>query len=332
MSVMITGGTGFLGSYLARHLVQQKGETGVVLYDLHPNSSALADIEEHIQIVRGDVLEPLEIVSTMRQYNVDRVIHLAFIMGGSREETAVHPDKVVQYLRICCMGAANVFDACRILNVKRVVYASSVAVHGFSTYTHQEVDEDVPAHPDSLYGTCKLWYEHIADVYHRWYGLDIIGLRPTMCFGLLAGQTGSRNLGMNLTPETPSFMALIERAALGETVVMPPDDLETDWMYAADAAEAWYLALTVKDPAHRVFNMRSERRRMGDVTAHLRRILPDSEISVGTELPPFLFHLMNNDRLRNELGFKPRYTMETGMTHFLNNIRSMAGLPPVAPA
>ena len=332
MSIMITGGTGFLGSYLARHLIEEKGETGVVLYDLNPSRSGLDGIEDNVHVVRGDVLEPLELMSTMKRYNVDRMIHLAFIMGGSREASAVHPDKVVQYLRICCMGAANVFDACRILGVKRVVYASSVAVHGYSTYTNEEEDEDTPARPDSLYGACKLWYEHIADVYHRWYGLDVIGLRPTMCFGLLTGQHGSRAMGMNVTPETPSFMALIERAALGQSVVMPPDDLETDWMYAADAAEAWYLALTVKDPVHRVFNMRSERRRMGDVTAHLRKILPDSEIGVGTEPPPFLFHLMNNARLRNELGFVPKFTMETGLTHFLNNIRSMAGLPPVAPA
>ena len=46
---------------------------------------------------------------------------------------------------------------------------------------------------------------------------------------------------------------------------MPADDTPTDWIYAADAAEVWYLALTFPDPAHRVFNMRSERRLMGEV-------------------------------------------------------------------
>ena len=71
---------------------------------------------------------------------------------------------------------------------------------------------------------------------------------------------------------------------------------------------------------------------MGDVTAHLRRILPDAEISVGTERPSFLFRLMNNERLRTELGFRPKYTMETGITHYLNLVREAAGLPPVAPA
>ena len=53
MSIMITGGTGFLGSYLARHLVQEKGETGLVLYDLYPSVSSVDDIKDQVHIVRG---------------------------------------------------------------------------------------------------------------------------------------------------------------------------------------------------------------------------------------------------------------------------------------
>ena len=59
-------------------------------------------------------------------------------------------------------------------------------------------------------------------------------------------------------------MVLPERAALGEPVEMPPDTIPVDWIYAADAAEAWYRALVVRDPHHRVFNLRSERRQVGD--------------------------------------------------------------------
>ncbi len=68
-------------------------------------------------------------------------------------------------------------------------------------------------------------------------------------------------------------MVLPELAALGEPVEMPPDEQETDWIYAADAAEAWHCALTAESPEHRIFNMCAERRRIGDVTAHLRRTL-----------------------------------------------------------
>ena len=54
---------------------------------------------------------------------------------------------------------------------------------------------------------------------------------------------------------------------------MPPDEQETDWIYAAYAAEAWHCALTAENPEHRIFNMCAERRRIGDVTAHLHYTL-----------------------------------------------------------
>ena len=123
-------------------------------------------------------------------------------------------------------------------------------------------------------------------------------------------------------------MVLPERAALGEPIEMPPDDVPVDWIYAADAAEAWYRAMVVENPAHRVFNLRSERRQMGDMTAHLRKLLPEAQISVGTEVPRSLY-LMNNDRLVNDLGFQAKWTMETGMVDYLNRVREGAGLSPV---
>jgi len=85
----------------------------------------------------------------------------------------------------------------------------------------------------------------------------------------------------------------------------------------------------VKDPAHRVFNMRSERRRLGEVTAHLQDLLPDAQITVSSQPVEDPLQLMSNQRLVEDLGFKAQYTMETGMVDYLNRVRTQAGLPPV---
>ena len=322
MSTMITGGTGFLGSYLARHMVQEKGVKDLVLFERYPNRSRIAEVEDQVTVVEGDVLEPQEILEAMERYNVDRVIHLAFILGGAAK------GKVVPYLRIQCMGTANVFEAARIHGIKRVVYASSLAVYG--RQSDQSMNEDEPTRPRGLYGAAKLWGEHVAEVYNSDYDMDIISLRPCSIFGLGRARRGSYATGLVNIPEIPHFMALPELAALGESITMPPDHQVADWIYAADMAEAWWLALNVESPPHRVYNVRSEQRPVGDYTEHLRRLLPDVQISVSDKTIG-IGQIMDNTLLVKELGFKAQYTMETGLEDYVNRIRRDAGLPEVKP-
>src|SRR5262249_12966832 len=145
MRVLITGGTGFLGAYLARHLVRGVGLEGVVLFDRYPNAGRVADLGDRVTIVPGDVLEPQELLAALRRHEVDRVIHLAFIRGPP------DPEKLVPYLRVQCMGTANVFEAARIHGVARVVYASSVGVYGVNPTGTPPADEDVLPTPSGYY-------------------------------------------------------------------------------------------------------------------------------------------------------------------------------------
>lgn len=322
MALMVTGGTGFLGSYLTRHLVQEKGLTDVVLFEQFPNYDRIAEVRDRVTLVLGDIRAPQEILGAMKKYDVDRVIHLGAILEGPGD-----PSKAIAYLEVNSMGTANIFDAALTVGVKRVVYASTAGVLG-DVRTDEEVDEDfTPAVQNSFYSTSKLWGEHIAAVYRERYGLDTIGLRPCSVMGLGRGQRGSYASGLATIRDYVHFMVLPEVAALGHPVEMPPDDQVYDWIYAADAAEAWYCALVAENPPHRVFNMRAERRPIGDFTAHLRRLLPDAEITVGTKRA-FDFPLMKNDRLVNELGFRPRYTIETGLEDYLERFLRQEGREP----
>src|SRR5690349_13395641 len=119
---MITGGTGFLGSYLARYLVKKQGRTDVVIFEKNLNPERIRDIHDRVTVVQGDVQEPMEVLEAMQQHDVDRVLHLAFIAGVEE------PGKALPYLRFQCMATANVYECARVAGIKRVVNSSSHAV------------------------------------------------------------------------------------------------------------------------------------------------------------------------------------------------------------
>ena len=230
MAIMITGGTGFLGSYLARHLLLEKGVGDVVLFDRYPDLRRLADAADRATVVEGDVLEPQELLAAMDRHRVERVVHLAFGVGGPA------PERIVPYARVQTMGTANVFEAARLHGAVRVVNASSLAVYG--PHEAASLREDDPKRPDSLYGACKLWGEHLAETYNREHGMEIVSLRPCSVFGLGRAWRGSFASGLVRVRGLPHYMALAELAARGEPIAMPPGGQLADWCYAA--AEAWW--------------------------------------------------------------------------------------------
>jgi nucleoside-diphosphate-sugar epimerase len=317
MAILITGGTGFLGRHLTRHLLRS-GEKDLVLLDAVPNLTAIADVAAQVKVLQSDVSEVTALIDIIRQHNIEGVIHLAYWLGtgGIRNP--------LPSINVNVIGTANVFEAARLTGIKRVVYMSSVAVYpSRTTLMGPELDEDTPPAPETsnpagLYGACKLFNEHTADYYLHAYGLDPVGIRPTSVFGEGRGQRRGA--------PGDHFMVLPELALLGKPVVMPPDEQVSDWLYVADAAEVFRLAYKVEKPQHRIFNMSGPSRKTGEITAYLREILPQAKISV-SDKPFVMTSLVKTDRLRTELGFTPKYTVEEGILAYLNDVRRREGMP-----
>jgi nucleoside-diphosphate-sugar epimerase len=312
MSILITGGTGFLGRHLVRHLLQA-GEKDLIILDAVPNRAAIADVASQVKVVPGDVMEVTALIDAINKYKVEGIIHLAYLLGtgGIRNP--------LPSINVNCIGTTNVFEAARLTGLKRVVYMSSVAVFPMrSTLTGPELSEDDPPAPDTVYGACKLFNEHIANYYATAYGLDPIGIRPTSVFG--------EGRGHRRGADVDHFMVLPELALLGHPVTLPPDEQVSDWMYCRDAAEVFLRAYRVKNPQHRIFNMSGAPRKTGEITAYLREILPQAKISV-SDKPFAMTSLVKTDRLREELGFTPKYTVEEGILAYLNDVRKREGMP-----
>jgi UDP-glucose 4-epimerase len=310
---MITGGTGFLGSHLTRHLVREKQRDDVVLFDSLPALERIADLTDEVTIVRGDILEIQSLIETMRRHDVQRVVHLAYLAGGE-----IAPGQAVPYVRVQCLGTTNVFEAARIQGVQRVVNASSVAVYGKAR--DGSLDETAAIYPDRPYASCKAWGEQLSETFNGW-GMEIISLRVASSMG--HGRLGRASLAQGLIEQRVNYMAAPELVALGRPALMPPDDQVCDFIHVRDTAEGFWCALTAARPPHHIYNLRSEQVPACEITSAIRAAVPDADMTVSPE-PVWKLQLMDNTRLVQELDFRPRYDVRSAVAQYVEDVRSRA--------
>src|SRR5438876_9011163 len=136
MSVLVIGATGFIGPRVIRRLVA-RGEN-VVGMDLNPGAVTFAGVPIGAPVVRGDVTQFEDVMRTVLDVKPERLINLAYGLGAG--EGNPH-----QVMRLDILGMDNCFEAARLGGVKRVVYASSVAVSGQqSNFGDRLATEDDP--------------------------------------------------------------------------------------------------------------------------------------------------------------------------------------------
>ena len=157
--ILITGAAGRLGSVLRKELAHL-AET-LRLTDIADMGDA-APHEELVQCDIGDMDQVLELTR-----DVDAVIHLGGIPLENTFENILHAN---------IRGSYNVYEACRLNGVKRVIYGSSNHAIGFYERDAM-IDSFVPHRPDSLYGLSKAFVEDLGRYYFDKFGLESVAIR-----------------------------------------------------------------------------------------------------------------------------------------------------------
>jgi len=196
MKYVVTGGAGFIGSYIVKLLIE-KGHKIVIIDNLHTgNLSRLKEIENKIEFHKIDIRNYEKVKRIIK--DVDGIFHQAALTIVS--ESFLKPD---EYFDVNVNGTNNIFKIAKELGIK-VIFASSSSVYGnVDKVPIKENFERIPINP---YGKTKVEKEKLAQKFWD-EGVSIIGLRYFNVYGI--GQTGTyagvitqfiKKLDSNLSP------------------------------------------------------------------------------------------------------------------------------------
>ncbi|OGP87867.1 MAG: hypothetical protein A2157_10700 [Deltaproteobacteria bacterium RBG_16_47_11] len=300
MSILVAGGSGFIGSHLVRKLIGM-GER-VVIFDQFANIEAIDDIRDKVKVVQGDATNIVDILHAVEENEVRDIYDLVGLLVNVSQE------KPLLALKVNVESTLNFLEASRILKLGKVIFTSSVAV--YDPKEQPPVAEGAPLRPTSVYGATKVLSEFYGMHYNKLFGVDFRALRFTTIYGL--GKYGGA---------TGACSVLIENSALGRPTKVEVADAVTDWLYIKDAVNSLVLARKVDSLKERVYNIGGSTHAVYQVADMVRKFVPDANIELEAKKvfpwPPSY----DCTRAQLELGYKPLFDIENGIRDFIDEAR-----------
>ena len=316
MKIMITGGIGFIGSYITRQLLREGHE--VIIFDSFTNyisplesfyqvylEKRFKGIEKGLIIIRGDTRNKSEVYRVIRQHKPNRIIHLAALPIA--DLCNKHSEEALSSI---LNGAVNVLEAMRDVDqVERFVYASSSMIYG--DFQYFPADEEHPKNPKGVYGGTKLAGEIITQSFSRRFGNEYVIVRPSAVYG-------PTDVNRRVT------QICIENALKGEPLVLHGGGHQKlDFTYVTDAANAFVLATLKPEAANQVFNItRGEGRSLKELADIIAGLIPDVTI---VEKAVDIFRpkrgALDISKAKKKLGYEPKYSLEEGMTKYVEFVK-----------
>ena len=317
MTVLVTGGLGFIGSKVVLKLLERDIDVLVTDLDIEKNKNKLeknilkiGKDKDKIKYQKLDITDHQQIENIFQNNKIDSVINLAYGIGSICEENPLLASK------INIVGTTSMFDMVVKYKIRRLVFASSETVYG----AHQEffgnraVTEDDYSGINNhfyTYGVMKLLNEFMAEKYIKKHGCSIAYTRPSVVFGY-----GRQNTAINWAED---FAA---KPAIGEPAHLPFSKKNRDnWIYVDDCAEQ-LVRLALKEKLnYSCFNTGSATLDGSQLEDTVKKIIPDAEIFFDENIKSTpLIDDQNDERIRKELDFNPR-SFEEGVRCLIDDVR-----------
>jgi dTDP-glucose 4,6-dehydratase len=315
-TILITGGAGFIGSHVVRKMVREHPASHILNLDALTyagNLENLLDVEgaPNYSFVKGDIGDPALLKDLFESHAIESVIHLA---AESHVDRSISDPMAFIHTNI--VGTVNLLNACRdawkLPEGKLFYHISTDEVYG-SLSDEGLFTEETPYDPRSPYSASKASSDHLVRAYHHTYGIPVV---ISNC---------SNNYGPNQFPEKLIPLAINNMLHMKPIPIYGKGENIRDWLHVEDHASA--IELIFREGSHgRTYNIGglNEWKNI-DLIRLLCRIMDEKlDRSPGTSEGLIRFvkdraghdlrYAIDNSRIQDELGWKPAYTFEEGLT------------------
>lgn len=236
MKILVTGGAGYIGSFMTRRLLDEGYEV-TVLDSLERGHKEAVD--NRAKLVVGDLLDSIFLKEVFSNEQYDGVIHFAGLISvGESMQSPTH------YFSSNVQGSVNLLDAMVQGKCQSIIFSSSAAVYG--NPKRVPIDEDHPKHPESVYGETKWMVEKILQWYFITKQINSVSLR----YFNAAGASLDGTHGEMHNPETHIIPKIIEAVMMDSEFTLFGTDYDTsdgtcirDYIHVLDLTEAHVLSI-----------------------------------------------------------------------------------------
>lgn len=313
MKVLISGGAGFIGSFVAKELVKRGDE--VVIHDsflnyISPFKSSYQQLlkmrfdgmMDKVEMIRGDIRHKGRFLKILKAQRPDKVVLLAALPIAT-----VSNEFSEDAMGINLNGTVNVLESLREADfVDQFIYASSSMIYG--NFECSPADEKHLTKPIDVYGGTKLSGEILTKVFSKQYGINYTIIRPSAVYG-------PTDVNRRVS------QIFLENALLGKPLILHNGgESRLDFTYVEDAAQGFVKALLSKNAINETFNItRGEGRSLKELANIIKNLVPSveikyQEISKNEKRPER--GALSIEKAKKIIGFEPKFSLEEGMKKY----------------
>lgn len=310
--ILITGGMGFIGLHTTRRFLDAGENVVVTLYQTRREPDFIKnEIGKRVFVERLDVTSAHEVVDIVRRHKVTGIVHLA-VPGLA----ALSP---AEDFRVNMLGLLNVLEAARLGDVRRVTFASSVAVYAGLPEGPFREDALLPLESGNPTEAFKKAWEILAHHYASRAGIEAVGVRATTIYGPLYHTLA--NLPSRVCHAAARGVPADFTGARGGA---PYADDEGDFCYVKDCALGLFLLQTAATLPHRVYNIGGGGPRTNrDLMEAARKVAPNVQVALQAGRSPRAKPRPYVDitRASQDVGYAPQFDLERSVADYVGWLR-----------